>query len=572
MSLFVLTVHVEVCKNDESLNRVVDLVVDSNKSVGFLVELLKSSSTCSPPLYNSSVDDCFIFVGGTLETFKLSTDDCEMSTFPFLQKEIWEAFPSLSSTSSRFLQVKIWWGAKKSDVFVLGDSIYGSCGIGNSTRNVSNIADKIVALQHETVVKMACGFEHCITLCNSRRIYVWGYNGFSQLGPQNIWGNSNSIPQDITGKFQQQLYEFNQKLPLEEKSIPQEEEVFVDVFAGFQFSLVLTSHGNIISMGANSFGQMGMGTLDSEAKAVPYVNFELHSLLVKIGSEQSKRRIAKEQIDQVSVGGGHVVILTKSGRVIVYGSNAHGQLGESGVDILGVKELSTEFATARIVQVVASRSASFFLMENGELFSCGRETKGEVGRTKLDRAGPFQMIFSEPVRIRAVFSGPTASCSYAISDKFEVFTWGDTPTELFKSPTKIMDPPSVNSPISMPFYVADITVGWKTLFVTFQHPICQRGEQNGVATVYGSKRHYGLHFGEEKSQDENEEEQGKKRAKQLLVDLTQTNQQCLKDESMHFSKAYQTSETLFLISEQPHSNSLVDICKHYIETNKLIVY
>src|SRR6185312_9548556 len=78
---------------------------------------------------------------------------------------------------------------------------------------------------------------------------------------------------------------------------------------GGQFTVVLTSAGRVLAWGSNAFGQLGDGTTASRHAPVRV------------------RIPAGVTVTAISAGYNSALALTKSGRVLAWGGNVSGQLG-----------------------------------------------------------------------------------------------------------------------------------------------------------------------------------------------------------------------------------------------------
>ncbi len=92
------------------------------------------------------------------------------------------------------------------------------------------------------------------------------------------------------------------------------------VSAGSQHTLILKENGDLWAVGNNEYGQLGDGSTTQR----------LNPVEVRTATEGP----AMTEVDQVSAGGGHSMILKENGSLWAVGKNAKGQLGngESGAD------------------------------------------------------------------------------------------------------------------------------------------------------------------------------------------------------------------------------------------------
>jgi alpha-tubulin suppressor-like RCC1 family protein len=139
-----------------------------------------------------------------------------------------------------------------------------------------------------------CGAKHTAVFTNDGQVYCWGRNergqcamipDFSPRGERDIV----ALPMCVGG-------------PLSMRSA-------ADVQLGFEFSVCLTTSGEVWAWGSNSFGQLGVG--DCNPRAAP----ERVPTLCGIG------------VTQLSCGNHHLAAITAQGDVFTCGSNNFKQLG-----------------------------------------------------------------------------------------------------------------------------------------------------------------------------------------------------------------------------------------------------
>jgi alpha-tubulin suppressor-like RCC1 family protein len=128
-------------------------------------------------------------------------------------------------------------------------------------------------------------------------VYSWGSNNLGQLG----------IP-DATTKslFPMQLVDTNKVL---------QGKTISSISAGAYFSILQTSDGKIYSYGRNLQAELGDGSM-SQKKASPGSVIDSNNVL--LGTTVSK----------ISAGYDHSIALTADGRVVTWGGDDKGQLGD----------------------------------------------------------------------------------------------------------------------------------------------------------------------------------------------------------------------------------------------------
>ena len=121
-----------------------------------------------------------------------------------------------------------------------GNNLYGQLNRGNySSQSTPTI--RTGGYGSEKIVKIAAGGEHVIAVTENDQVYTWGDNSEGQLGNNSIAGQPTAV--NITARL---------------LSIPGGGRLAA-VSAGALHSAALTTTGNVIVWGDNSYGQLGRG-------------------------------------------------------------------------------------------------------------------------------------------------------------------------------------------------------------------------------------------------------------------------------------------------------------------------
>ncbi len=173
------------------------------------------------------------------------------------------------------------------------------------------------------------------------------------------------------------------------------------------FSLAVRGDGSVRAWGDNRYGQLGdagaCGTYCPTEITVPGLPTVL----------------------QVAAGRNHALAVATNGRVFAWGSNDHGQLGNT---------TTTDFATPEqvpglrnVVSVAAGDDSSYALTRDGRVYAWGENDQGQLGDgTMTDSATPVLVRDLPPVvdvSAGALPDGPTHVLA-ATADG-HVYTWGD---------------------------------------------------------------------------------------------------------------------------------------------------
>jgi hypothetical protein len=183
------------------------------------------------------------------------------------------------------------------EVYSFGLNPYGQ--LGNVAPGLgANPAPALVSLPGATgpAVTIAAGFQHSLVLTSTGQVFAFGSNLYGQLGVTSNAGTTAPNPTPVL------------------VNLRDVEGRVVQIAAGSEHSLLLTSNGQLLSFGQNEFGQLGrpadVGTKAAEPTPSPVTLPGAQGRILQIGS-----------------GGEHSLAVTASGQMFTFGANDSGQLG-----------------------------------------------------------------------------------------------------------------------------------------------------------------------------------------------------------------------------------------------------
>ncbi|XP_076035728.1 RCC1-like G exchanging factor-like protein [Oratosquilla oratoria] len=149
------------------------------------------------------------------------------------------------------------------------------------------------------------------------------------------------------------------------------------------------------------------------------------------------------QVTQVACGRAHTVILTDKEGVWSLGNNAYGQCGrpiihneDYGRHVLyhHIKELE-----GRVIrQIECGQDVSLFLSSDGIVYSCGWSSDGQTGRGHYKNEPKVGALVGDIEGENIIKISCRADCALALSDKGEVFGWGNSEYQQLNSVTDEM--------------------------------------------------------------------------------------------------------------------------------------
>ncbi|MDR3202709.1 MAG: hypothetical protein LBT54_06220, partial [Bifidobacteriaceae bacterium] len=173
----------------------------------------------------------------------------------------------------------------------------------------------------------------------------------------------------------------------------------VGVFAGHGSAFAVTAAGQAYAWGANSEGQLGIGSTATQNQPVLIPNLT--------------------GIAQMASGPHHTLAVTAAGDVYAWGSNDIGQLG-LGTTVASPSPRRVP-GLAKVTQVAVGDSSSFALTADGAVYAWGAGGTGRLGTgSSVDRAAPTRLAGIAPV---AQISTSNLH-SLAVTRTGQVYAWG----------------------------------------------------------------------------------------------------------------------------------------------------
>ena len=302
---------------------------------------------------------------------------------------------------------------KEGGLWSFGSNDYGQLGTGNTTDY--NIPQKIE--QIPLVRAVSCGSNHALIITNDSNLWSCGSNCYGQLCLENKVKNQSKYQQT---SFQQiskisagcyfSLFQNNKgeifgcgenssgEVGLGHYNHPQINVTLipnlplniVQFCSGYDHSLFLDSKGNVFSVGANEYGQLGLGHDNSrnalnQIPNIPPIQkiscISYSSYLVdvdgnlwsfglnengELGRGDADRNIPTktESLNNIvqtvqGYSGSHFLVKDSQNKIFVMGNNDYGQLGTGDTQsVLIPKEINPQYSTIWGDEVLHSRAKS----------------------------------------------------------------------------------------------------------------------------------------------------------------------------------------------------------------------
>jgi alpha-tubulin suppressor-like RCC1 family protein len=261
-------------------------------------------------------------------------------------------------------------------------------GLGRANQNKPGLAPGAVSFRTGnvgagvTVSQLAGGCGDAVAVTSTGEVVTWGNNEAGQGGA----GSKSfiAVPAEIaTGN------------------------VITSVQAGCKFDLALTSSGQVLSWGDNTVGQLGIGTRGG-----------LRTTPVQI------RLPRGVQVAAISAGSDFAMALTATGQLYAWGDDLQGQLGDGTFHLLSARPVLVRLPRGVFVVSVSAGGAHTLALTNaGRLLSWGANNHGQLGNgSRLPRRTPFPVL-GAGTNVTAISAGGDHSLALTDSGK-AMLAWG----------------------------------------------------------------------------------------------------------------------------------------------------
>jgi alpha-tubulin suppressor-like RCC1 family protein len=263
-------------------------------------------------------------------------------------------------------------------VLAWGDNSFGQLGDGTHAGRLAPVLVKLPA--GTKVVAIAAGCDHNLALTSGGRLFAWGYNIDGELG------DGTTVSSDSPVRV---------KLPAGTK--------IKAISAGYSSSLAATASGRVLAWGDNRYGQLGDGSNTASDAPVP----------VKLPHMVKAATVAS--------GAFHNLAITTTGRVLAWGYNGHGQLGDGNITNADIPVMVKLPSGTKVTSVSAGLDHSVALTATGKILIWGFNINGQLGDgSTISSNRPVRVRL--PARARAISAGRDHNLILTTAGR--VFAWG----------------------------------------------------------------------------------------------------------------------------------------------------
>jgi alpha-tubulin suppressor-like RCC1 family protein len=267
-------------------------------------------------------------------------------------------------------------------VLTWGYNFYGQLGNGTTTNSSTPVAVSLPS--GTTVTAIASGYYHSMAVTSTGQVFAWGYNLYGQLGNGTTTNSSTPVAVSLaTGT------------------------TVTALAGGVSHSLALTSTGQVLAWGENTFGQLGNPT--TAGSSIP--------VAVSLASGTT--------VTAIAAGANHSLAVNSTGQALAWGNNANGQLG-NGTTTASSTPVAVSLprgTTATAIAGGVSSNHSLLLTSTGQVLAWGYNGNGQLGNgTLVESSSPVAVSLPSGTTAIAIAAGSIHSL--ALSSTNQVLGWG----------------------------------------------------------------------------------------------------------------------------------------------------
>ena len=280
------------------------------------------------------------------------------------------------------------------ELWAWGGNLQGQLGDGSATDqwipvHITGVVD---------VKQIAAGIEHTLALDARGRIWAWGRNDHGQVG------NGTILPQLVPTEL----------------FVGQPSRSLIDIAGGGIHSLCIEANGGILAWGADASGQLGNGAVAGDqllpfpvntatglARGVRVAAGALHSLALTAGGlvyawgADGDGQLGLGSIlpgaDQpdpalivtitglpgstaLDAGDVHSLALQSEGRLLAWGGNMQGQIGNGSVAPVAEPIIIPNLSLHGLLATAAAWKQGYLLRTDGSIWAWGDNGEGQLGK------------------------------------------------------------------------------------------------------------------------------------------------------------------------------------------------
>ena len=276
----------------------------------------------------------------------------------------------------------------------------------------------------ERFIDLAAGVEHAVLLSQTGHVWTVGCNGFGQLGNGSSISKCVVTPIDITDSFNLDS-----------------DDYIVSVASGDYHSFAISNNHRVLAWGRNFHGQLGDGTVNNQYSPVDITD--------NISIDDN------DYIEVIEGGAETSIALTNGGDTLFWGDTTDYQDGQAEIKYAPqTTPAKAPWLDEYDLDISLGYKSGIFINGKGMVGTWGRNTNGELGRTKgdeLNKSGnamPAYYITDNLDLIEGdeVIDVEAGNGVMMVITKYgQVYIWGDDRTGMLGIGGEVANP---NDPVS----------------------------------------------------------------------------------------------------------------------------
>ena len=273
-----------------------------------------------------------------------------------------------------------------------GDNTHGQLGLGDTEVRLS--PEEIKFFADKTIIQISLGKSHSLALDSEGQVYSWGWNEGGQLGLG-----------DKKDRYEPTLIPYFK-----------ENGIFItQLTTAYKHNLALDKNGKVYSWGWNEYGELGLSHNEERLSPSFISYFEENGII----------------ISKLAISSWQSFALDNMGQLYSWGRNENGRLGLSDEIDRNEPSLIKYFKDNNVIKnfryilkdISASVDHSIALDDEGNLYSWGRNTDGELGLGDTEhRSTPTFINSLKDKKITEIQTG--SYHNIAKTEAGEIYVWG----------------------------------------------------------------------------------------------------------------------------------------------------
>ena len=275
----------------------------------------------------------------------------------------------------------------------------------------------VKSMAPNSFVRLACGGGHALALTGDGRLYAWGWNSYGQLGG-GAGRDDASRPQAVPA------FTGLRCGCIAAGAAHSAALVWDDRVAGVPPAV------RCYTWGAHGAGQLGHPSAEAhgsprEVDALSELRLAMPTSLEEARATAAGAHLGEPEFEPLACGAAHTALVTADGALWAWGCNASGQLGHQRLSAATAPAPVLALQHERVAQVSCGAAHTLALTGKGKVLAFGLNATGQLGNGGASNGAtptPAAVRLPAGVAATAIAAGEEFSC--ALTAEGRLFTWG----------------------------------------------------------------------------------------------------------------------------------------------------